>query len=414
MHLIGILLLIALSSTAIAEEERILNFDALDTEAGIRRSVEEAFPSLHFGFYHWTGNWIIGALEDFDHERVLLILPSEGIGEAQFDRNGERLKLPPGEPATLKVAGVLVTPQGRVNLPEGASDRRIGYWVQLRATDRAQITVKLTDPAKGEFLGTYDPDNGWQTSCAFREPDQSRKNPADAYEISRDSLLKQVRAILRAKKDCIVRLKSRIDLTVRMWPPAEVESEPLWLILSDKIEEGRKELTPQELKRNLEVYCDAAMAAQTQSHVRISVRNDTDDKLFRTTLTALAEEHLGVVYLDEYPSQVFDAKLISVQMLSQFRGKVKVVTADPRFVMTLELLHDVEEFGKKGETVNVAIHSPARDLHLSDYETSFGKLFRFRLSQSPESKTLSLQREVTTNAQQGVDGKPPVAPQSPR
>jgi hypothetical protein len=311
MHLIGILLLIALSSSAIAENERILNFDALDTEAEIRRSVEEAFPSLNFGFYHWTGNWIIGALEDFDHERVLLLLPAEGIGEAQFDRNGKRLKLPPGEPATLKVAAALVTPEGRVNRPEGASDRRIGYWIQLRATDRAQIAVKLTYPAKGEFLGTYDPDNGWQTSCAFREPDQSRKNPADAYEISRDSLLKQVRAILRAKKDCRVRLKSRIDLTVRMWPPGEVESEPLRLILSDKIvlgvEEGRKELTPQELKRNLEVYCDAAMAAQTQSHVRMSVRNDTDDKLFRTTLTALAEEHLGVVYLDEVEGKPPDA-----------------------------------------------------------------------------------------------------------
>ncbi len=130
-------------------------------------------------------------------------------------------------------------------------------------------------------------------------------------------------------------------------------------------------------------------------------------------LAALIAFHQRAV-AEESKSQVFDAKLIIVQMLSQFRGQVKVAAVDPRFVVTLELQQNVEELGKKGETVNVAIHSPARDLHLSDYQTSFGKLFRFRFSHSPESRTSSLQREVTTNAQQVVDGKPPETPQPPR
>ena len=41
-------------------EQKILYWDALNTEAGIRRAVEDAFPSLRFGFYHWTGNLSFG------------------------------------------------------------------------------------------------------------------------------------------------------------------------------------------------------------------------------------------------------------------------------------------------------------------------------------------------------------------
>lgn len=304
MQVIGILILIAVFSTALGEEERILNFDALDTEAGVRRSVEEAFPGLDFGFYHWTGNWIIGALEDFDHERILLVIPAEGTGESEVDRNGKRLKLPPGESVTLRVAGALVTSEGPKNRPENVYDRRIGYWIQMKATDRQRIEMKLTFPAKGEFLGTYDPDNGWQTSCSFEESNQGRRGPADVYEISRSSLLPQISKILRTKKDCLVRLKPRIDLPVRKWSAAEVEEfEPLVLVLSNKIvvgaEEGRKELTPFELRRTLEDYCDAAMAVQRRTRVQMSVSDDTDDRLFRTTLRALAERPLGAVYLDE-------------------------------------------------------------------------------------------------------------------
>jgi hypothetical protein len=81
MQLIAILLFITVSSTASAEEERILDFDALHSETGFRRSVEEKFPDLDFGFYHWTGNYTIGALEDFDHDRILIVVPTEGTGE---------------------------------------------------------------------------------------------------------------------------------------------------------------------------------------------------------------------------------------------------------------------------------------------------------------------------------------------
>lgn len=305
MRLLFILLL-TLSCSAGAEE-KILDSDALKSEIGFRRAVEDAFPDLGFGFYHWTGTWIIGALEDFDQERFLLLVPAEGLGDATLVRNGTQQGLPHGEPVALRCAGALDTPEGTANLPEAAQDHRIGYWVSLRATDRLKIEINLTSPAKGKFVGTYDPDNGWQTSCAFEIADQDRRQPADAYEIMRGSLLKQTLKVLETKPECLVRLQSpqcfRVDLTVRKWvgqDPNEIEA--LEITLTDKIVrgtgEGKVEVSLQELHRDLETYGNAASAVQVRADVNLRVQPGTDDKLFRSTLTALGREiSIGRVYL---------------------------------------------------------------------------------------------------------------------
>lgn len=301
MRFLYLLLSLAIPCSA-EDEQKILDWDALNSEAGVRRAVEDAFPSLSFGFYHWTGTWIIGALEDFDQRRILLLLPTEGVGEAKFARNGTEQELPPGKPVTLRVSGALHTADGIVNLPDNAYDQRIGYWVTLQATDRLRMEAPLTYPAKGKFVGNYDPDNGWQTSCTFEVADQNRREPADAYEIMRGSLLKQVLEVLKTKQECVVRLQTpqcfRQNLPVRKWIDGGAnEIEPLELTLTDKIVrgigEGRTEVTLQELQRELELYGDAAMTTQVRADVRLRVQPDTDDEIFRSTLTALGRESLG-------------------------------------------------------------------------------------------------------------------------
>ncbi len=308
MHLFRLLLLIVFSGAAIAEEKRVLNFDVLYTEVGFRRSVEEAFPGLDYAFYHLTGDWIIGALQDFDHGRILLLLPVEGDGDYQFDLNGKRLKFPVGEPASLLVAGALLTSKGTVNVPKRASDQRIGYWIKMKSTDRFRIAVTLRYPSKGDFLGTYDPDNGWQTSCTFEKPDQDRRDSADAYEISRDSLLGRVREVLGTKDECVIRLTSRMNLKLQKWQaPEVVKIEPLAVTLTGKIElgleEDRRAVTTQELERNLELYCDAARSAGVLSQVQLVVSDDTDDKIFRSALGCLSKYFQGAVYLDAQKKQ---------------------------------------------------------------------------------------------------------------
>ena len=89
--------------------------------------------------------------------------------------------------------------------------------------------------------------------------------------------------------------------------------------------------------------------------------------------------------------QVFDAKLLKVQMLSAYSGKALKTSVDPRYVIHLKLEADVVGLGKKGETVAVAIHSPARDLAVDPNE-AIGTKLRLHLSYSAETKSYFLGR----------------------
>ena len=57
----------------------------------------------------------------------------------------------------------------------------------------------------------------------------------------------------------------------------------------------------------------------------------------------------------------FQARLVKVQLLSGFQGKVIRVGIDPRFVVTLAL-HTPFHTYPKGQTIHFAIHSPTRSL----------------------------------------------------
>lgn len=94
---------------------------------------------------------------------------------------------------------------------------------------------------------------------------------------------------------------------------------------------------------------------------------------------------------DKDTDQVFDAKLLKVQTLSSYSGKALKASVDPRFVIHLRLEEDVVGLGKKGETVAVAIHSPARDLAV-DTNEAIGTKLRLHLSFSAETKSYFLGR----------------------
>lgn len=78
-------------------------------------------------------------------------------------------------------------------------------------------------------------------------------------------------------------------------------------------------------------------------------------------------------------------------MLSAYSGKALNTSVDPRFVIHLKLEDDVVGLGKKGETVAVAIHSPARDL-AEDPNEAIGTKLRLHLSYSAKTKSYFLGR----------------------
>ena len=299
LKLLTILISFAGGITALADEV-IYPRDSFTSEKKFRAVVANEFPKLAMGFYHWNGGLIFGALENFDRHRIFFLLPFEGAGVAEMTRNGGLLPLPPGEPVTVKVAGTMLTQEGGEDDPESALNFRLGYWVDLEATESFSILVKTTWPDAGMFSADYDPDAKWKTSFRWEQAGQDRKKPADAYEITRKSLLKRVTTVLEKQEECLIRFESGEEIVAKKFANIDDgESFPFVVSVTDKIQLkgangwGDREL--RELKRDLELELAAGVVSQTRMQVILEIQPGTEDRVFREVLKALAAELISNV-----------------------------------------------------------------------------------------------------------------------
>jgi hypothetical protein len=73
----------------------------------------------------------------------------------------------------------------------------------------------------------------------------------------------------------------------------------------------------------------------------------------------------------------FRAKVLSVIPITRYSGKLRPVSADPRYAATVCLLDDAPELScKQGQTICFGLHSPALTFRTDDV---VGRTFRFRL-----------------------------------
>lgn len=184
-------LAVVLASSSRAENDQVWPSDALLAEKSFRATIEKAFPGLDYGFYHASAARFI-LLEDFDHDRVLLLCPEIGEENATIIRNGEKGRISDFTPVSLKIAGRSITADGKTenNFDDG-SEWHIGYWVPLESTDRFSISIRTNAPSRDSFSATYDPDHAWRTTLVFHG-EQRDLPPADVYEISRKPLVDQI------------------------------------------------------------------------------------------------------------------------------------------------------------------------------------------------------------------------------
>ncbi len=116
---------------------------------------------------------------------------------------------------------------------------------------------------------------------------------------------------------------------------------------------------------------------------------------------------------EDAAAQIFDATIHSIKSIREHRGTAVKTNSIPFFVATLELDRAVDGLGKKGEKVDVAIHSPARDFRMADYKSyKYPLKWRFSLSKLQPSGALFLEG-IGTKAQHPPDGKPQEATQPP-
>ncbi|MBK1883450.1 hypothetical protein JIN85_13570 [Luteolibacter pohnpeiensis] len=99
----------------------------------------------------------------------------------------------------------------------------------------------------------------------------------------------------------------------------------------------------------------------------------------------------------------FNAKITEIKNARRYDSTTIVTGVDPRFLVRVILLEDAPGVGKAGDAINFAIHSPARELLITDIEEATSKPIRLNLVQPSKSLKL-LRRAETKNSQQDVTG----------
>jgi hypothetical protein len=231
---------IRIPKSPVAVAEKVFSWSLFNTEVGYRKGLMEAFPGLELGCYHFSGKRMMGVLEDFDHDRVLLLVrPGANETVRGVMINGKEFAPAGAVPVGVKVFGMIcVADDPLADDPTRIYEEPIGHWIPMEATDRFAVRIQSLFPDRGLFIARYDPDDGWHSAYerSDAEEPQEVKPPADAYELTRKSLLACVLQVLEKKPECVVRKRNDIDLKLARPPEGfwEDEVEPMPVRLADR------------------------------------------------------------------------------------------------------------------------------------------------------------------------------------
>ena len=297
------------SQSTLSGKEEVLPWDGLNSEKKFRAAVERRFPNLEFGFYHWNGDWLIGALEDFENDRILFVSLGSPPGQSLFMRNGKMISFQNAETPTLKVAGSIATPDGTESDFSNPYDFRIGPWIDLEATDTFSIRGRLEAPFEGEIKIDYNPDEKWKLAFTIKASGPQKPKRADAYELTRKSLLKRVLKVLEEKKSCSIRLIELPDVTGH--PARNFDDEdfaPVKIMIGNEISienesAAFEKMNEHQLKRYLEIHKGAADISGFKAIVILHLKPTAGDRDFREVLRGISEAGIGKIYLSRDPEE---------------------------------------------------------------------------------------------------------------
>lgn len=350
--------------------ERVFSLSLFDSEPGYRKVLMEAFPGLKEGCYHFSGKRMIGVFEDFDHDRVMLVFrPGAHEKPNGVTVNGKKFDMAESVPAVVKVYEMLYEPGGPVDDTTRILEDPIGHWIPMEATDRLAVRIQLLYPDRGLFTARYDPDDGWCSAYELPEAAETKPSdpPADAYELTRKSLLARVLQVLEQKPECVVRTRSNPDLKFARIPEGfwDREIEPLQVSLTDVIRigygESGAEADSNALVRTFEMYCSAASSARASPRVVVHIGKHASDQRFREFLAAIREVDVRLVHLANDPYESFLGCSASARAVLQQIEALSVPTIDlPKQSLTdaIATLQQIYANGKTGGAINWVVKGP--------------------------------------------------------
>lgn len=266
-------------------------------EPALRKAIMETYPGLVTRCYHFNTHTMVGILADEENKRVLFLLYPEGTGMLTIEHNGTMLNPKKLSPALLKTKDK----QDRIEYLD------IGLWIPMSKKDTLKITANMTYSAEFNFSIKYDPDRDWRSSVTEIKVDESRLKKADAYHFSEDSLLEDVRTVLKKQPTCRVKLKHNQIVTVKPWKLDEdAILMPMVVKVGDKIsinDGAAEEFVADrfELRSRLDGYVAVARAGAQVPRIRLRVTPKASDECFRATLLTIREKHIMTIQLEEVP-----------------------------------------------------------------------------------------------------------------
>ncbi|MCP5537673.1 MAG: hypothetical protein H7A51_15750 [Akkermansiaceae bacterium] len=264
-------------------------------EHEMRKAIDESYPGLVSRCYHFNRHAWIGILADEENKRVLFLLYPTLSGTLEIFHNDKVLASADLSPALIKT----VAEHGVIEYLD------IGRWIPMSKKDTLSIKGEIEYSAKFTFSIKYDPDRDWRSTISEIKVDEAELKKADAYHFTEDSLLADVRAVLKKKPTCRVKLKHNQILTVKPWKRDKDRLlMPMTVQVGSKIsinEEEAEEFMSNkyELKNRLEGYVAVARAGAAVPEVKLRVTPNANDLDFRAVLNTLSDLQINTVHLEE-------------------------------------------------------------------------------------------------------------------
>ncbi len=141
--------------------------DALSDDARYLETLRDRFPDHEIPVYESNGKVLLGIVEDFEDDRILLVGVEAWAGSVEILRNGEAVE-PPFEEERIKQYGAIADEKGSRDDASQVFSNHLGYWISLSEEDTFDLRARIDMPDEVDAVVSYDQERGWSGAIESR------------------------------------------------------------------------------------------------------------------------------------------------------------------------------------------------------------------------------------------------------
>ena len=298
------LISVILSGIGFTQEKPIvLKTGELRGEHNFRLAIKKSYPNIEPCFYHFNGQVVFGMFRESKKGRLLLLLDQNFKGKVTIQKNGKELKSDITTPAILHLQYVHDPKPNKEDIVQ----IEFGRWIPAKTTDTFSLTLQINQPLECKMVANYHPDTGWTSSMTPPTLDPNLIKKADAYHFTENSLLSDVRHVLKKQPSCRVKLPfNRIITVTKPIREKNADLDPMLINITQKISINHKQAEEEladisTLRERLASYSAAARAGAALPKILLRISPNASDTWFRKVLDALDQENINTAQMETSP-----------------------------------------------------------------------------------------------------------------